>query len=125
MAQVTYAAFLAWLLSFSSRLPQVLEEIQKGIAAFANAFLLINGTVPEGTLSLESRVEQYYAIKGAPASQQLIVPSDEEKGLEADCAALIAGPNAAFDGSRLRGIFKFLNDSGLLAILMSMLTKTS
>lgn len=113
MAQVTYAAFLSWLLSFTTRLPAILKKLDALIEAAIGVAEEALGETPPVAL----------AIKGAPANQQLLMPSDEEVALEGQVAQLVAAPNAAFDGSRLRAAWKFLNDSGLLPVIISLLTK--
>lgn len=114
MGNVTYSAFLTWLLAFTTRLPAVLKKLDvliEDAVSFAEEAL---GQIPAVALP----------IKGAPANQQLILATDEEQALEGQVAQLVAGPDAVFDGSRLRAVWKFANDSGLLAVLMSLLTKS-
>lgn len=101
MAQITYAAFITWLLSFKDELPAILAEIETAVAALMSAYERIKGTLPAAAVEL----------------------SDEESQLETDLAVAVAGPNAAFDGSKLRALFKFAQDTGLLQIIVSMLTK--
>lgn len=102
MAQVTYAAFLSWLISFGQHLPVILGKLNDAITTLTELATIVRGTLPEAVYS----------------------PSEDETALEGEVAQLVAGPNAAFDGSRLRAIFKFANDSGLLPILISLLTKS-
>jgi hypothetical protein len=98
---MTYAAFLTWLLAFKDELPSIIADIQ---------------------LAIESLMSAYERIKGTlPASQW--EPEPEEAKLEGDVATALAGSNAAWDGSRLRALFQFAKDSGLLPIIISMLTK--
>ena len=101
MAQITYAAFITWLLSFKDKLPEILAKIEAGVSALMSAYELIKGTLPAAAFEL----------------------SDEELQLETDLAVAMAGPNAAWDGSKLRALFKFAQDSGLLPIIISLLTK--
>lgn len=101
MAQITYAAFLTWLLAFKDELPSILADIQIAVEALMTAYERIKGTLP--------------------ASQW--EPSEEEARLEGDVAVAVSGTNAAWDGSRLRALFQFAKDSGLLPIIISMLTK--
>lgn len=53
---------------------------------------------------------------------EMVDLSAEEQAAEAQVAALVAGPNAAFDGSRLRRLFKFLKDSGGLEWFKGLVT---
>jgi hypothetical protein len=101
MAQITYAAFITWLLSFKDELPAILADIETAVTALMSAYERIKGTLPAAAVEL----------------------SDEETQLETSLATAVAGPNAAFDGSKLRALFKFAQDSGLLPIIISMLTK--
>lgn len=102
MAQVTYAAFLSWLIAFGQQLPTILGLLNEAIAKLTELASVVRGTLPEAVYS----------------------PTDEDVALEGQVAELVAGPNAAFDGSRLRAIFKFANDSGLLPVIISLLTKS-
>jgi hypothetical protein len=106
MAQITYAAFLTWAIGFSTRLPAILQKLDAAIAQIVDLIGLATGTTP-------------------PISQAVMQPTPEEEALERQVATLVVGPTGAWDGSRLRAIWKFANDSGLLAILMSLLTKSA
>lgn len=101
MATMNYAAFLAWLLSFKDELPAILNDIQAAVELLMSAYQRVKGTLPAESFEL----------------------TDEEASLETDVAVAVAGPNAAFDGTKLRAAWKFLNDSGLLPIIVSLLTK--
>jgi hypothetical protein len=101
MAQMTYAAFITWLLSFKDELPAILADIEAAVSALMSAYERIKGTLPAASVEL----------------------NDEELKLETDLAVAMAGPNAAWDGSKLRALFKFAQDSGLLPIIISLLTK--
>jgi hypothetical protein len=90
---MSYFDFLTKLLS-SGKIAAILKWIEEGLAIFN---------------------------PNAPALAT-VTPTDAELKLEGEIAVAVGGPNAAFDGSRLRALFKFLQDSGLLAILL--LTKT-
>jgi len=103
MAQVTYAAFLTWLLSFAQQLPTVLSLLQEAADKLAEVATLVRGTLPEPIFEL----------------------TDEDTELEGKLALAVAGPNGAFDGSRLRAAWKFLNESGLLPVIISLLTKAA
>jgi hypothetical protein len=97
---VQYLKFLQVLIALGPKLPAILAALQA-------LFDAISAAIPaptEGTLELAH-------------------PSTSEMEAEQVVAAMVAGPNAAFDGSRLRGLYKFLNDSGLLAVLISVLAK--
>ncbi len=100
-AQITYAAFITWLLAFKDAVPAVLEKLETAIGALMDAYELIKGTLPASQMSL----------------------TDEELSLEGDLAVAVAGTNAAWDGTRLRALFQFAKDSGLLPIIIQLLTK--
>lgn len=103
MGKVTYTAFLSWLIAFGSALPGILAKIQAGVAEFMGAAELVKGTLPEAVFEV----------------------SDEDTALEGQVAQLVATDNAVFDGSKLRAAWKFLNDSGLLPVIISLLTKAA
>jgi hypothetical protein len=97
---VQYLKFLQVLIALGPKLPAILAALQ-------SLFDAISAAIPaptEGTLEVSH-------------------PSTSEMEAEQTVAAMVAAPNAAFDGSRLRGLYKFLNDSGLLAVLISVLAK--
>jgi hypothetical protein len=98
---MTYAAFLTWLLAFKDELPSIIADIQLAIESLMSAYERIKGTLPAAQWE----------------------PEPEEAKLEGDVATALAGANAAWDGSRLRALFQFAKDSGLLPIIISMLTK--
>lgn len=98
---ISYAAFLTWLLAFKDELPAVLADIETAVTALMSAYERIKGTLPGSQMEL----------------------SPEETVLEGKLAAAVAGPNAAWDGSKLRALFKFAQDSGLLEVIVKMLTK--
>lgn len=102
---MSYSMWLSWLLATGPKLPKVFEHVTKGTEEFRQAAILLSGAI----------------------SESVYVPTGEELALEGQIAQALTtnGSQAAFDGSRLRGIFKFLNDSGLLQILIQVLTKTS
>lgn len=97
-----YLAFLQALLALGDKLPAILAELEIIAAAIARVTTLVTGEMPAGTLGV-------------------MAADPEEEQAEAQIAALVAGPNAAFDGSRLRGLFKLLKDSGALDVLVSVL----
>jgi hypothetical protein len=100
---VDYLAWLNWLIALGPKLPAVYAEIEK-IVASVKAIIELFGGAPaaDGTLALAS-------------------VSTAEAEAEIQVAALLAGPNAAFDGTRLRAIFQFLNENReLLKFLVSL-----
>jgi len=99
-ASMTYLDLLKALLSLGPKLPAILAWLQSG-------FELFKGLLPS-------------ADTGELAITEL---SEEEKGAERQVADIVAGPSGAFDGSRLRALFTFLQASGLGPILISLLTK--
>jgi hypothetical protein len=98
---ISYAAFLTWLLAFKDQLPAILADIETAVTAIMSAYERIKGSLPAQAFEL----------------------SDEEQKLETDLAVAMAGPNAAWDGSRLRALFQFAKDSGLLEVIVKTLTK--
>ncbi len=103
-----YLAFITWLVAFGTKLPKILAALETLVEAIA-------GTVPApppGEDSLQLVCDTTAATEiGEPIKAQVLEA-------ETKVANLVAGPNAAWDGSRLRGLFKFLQESGLLDILL-------
>lgn len=112
---MSWKELLSLILSAGPKLklvwPLVLQAFEhlKAVAELVNKAreLLGVGTVvpsPDGTLSV-------------------VAATDEEAALEAQVVCLISpeGAEAAWDGSRLRSIWKFLQDTGLDMVLLQIL----
>jgi len=104
---VQYLKFLQILIALGPKLPAILAWLQAG-------FELLKGLLPTPVPEDSGSLQMVQADECAAEAERL----------EGEVAAIVAGPNAAFDGTRLRGLFKFLQDSGLLTILIGILTKT-
>lgn len=93
---MSYLKFLQVLITLGPKLPAIFAALQGLVDAISDAW---------------------------PSEQTLEVVSstDEELACECQVAEIVAGPNAAFDGSGLRRLFKFLQESGLLDALMTTL----
>lgn len=89
-------AFLTWLISLGPKLPQLFAELEKIVAAVTAIAGIVGKPAPD-TGGLE-----------------VLELSAEEQAAEAEVAALIAGPTAAFDGSRIRALVKFYQDNKAL-----------
>ena len=103
---MNYLAWLTWLASFSTKLPAIFAELEKIVAAVQAIIALTGGTVPDESL-------------------EMVQVSSAEAEAETEVACLLAGPNAAFDGTRLRKLFAFLKDSGLIEVLVTILAKSA
>jgi hypothetical protein len=103
---VDYLKWLKLLASMGDKLPAIIAWIQQG-------FELFGGLFPSTPVS------------GGGGVLQFTADNPDVIEAEAQVAALLtpAGSQAAFDGSRLRNLFKFLNDSGLLTVLIGLLGK--
>jgi hypothetical protein len=99
---VKYLSFLQALVNLGDKLPAILAELEIIAASIGRLTTLVTGELPAGTLGV-------------------MAADPEEEQAEAQIAAIVAGPNAAFDGSKLRGLFKLLKDSGALDVLVSLL----
>jgi hypothetical protein len=98
---VPYLKWLQVLIALGPKLPAILAALQALFDAIASAI-----PAPAGS---------------AEGSLQVVQPSTAELEAEQQVAALVAGPNAAFDGSRLRALFTFLQATGLLDALLKRL----
>lgn len=63
----------------------------------------------------------------APGELAITEVSGDELAAEAEIGQLIAvdGAQSAFDGSRLRGVFKWAKDAGLLDLLIGLVVKAA
>lgn len=91
---MTYLKWLKLLLQAREKLQPLLAEIQKIMDAVA----AIRALFPA-------------AAQPAPSELELVEPTADECALEEQIALELGGETAAFDGSRLRAIFKFVKDN--------------
>lgn len=101
-----YAQFLSLLLSLGPKLQTLWPLIQGWIAATTALIGGIKGLIPEATATPAMPSPGVLAITNAMVDGVPVTAEVLDK--ESQVAALIAGPNAAFDGSILRGIFQFV-----------------
>ena len=95
-----YLDWLRLLASLRDKLPPIFAALQALVKAINDAF-------PAPT----------------PGILELNEITPEVEAAEAAVVALVAGENAAFDGSRLRAIYTFLKETGLLDIFTAILLK--
>lgn len=107
----SYAAFLAWLVSLGPKLQSGWVLIQAWIAATVAVVDWAKSLAPAGA-----------APQPTPGElSQFSLTADEER-MEAEAGVLIAGGNAAFDGSILRKSWAFFQaHPELLTLLVSLL----
>ena len=104
--QLGVADYLKWLkllASLGDKLPAIIAWIQQGFELFKDLFPT---TPTTGVLQLAAYDADVLEAEAAVAA--LLTPS---------------GSQAVFDGSRLRALWKFLNESGLLTVLIGLLGK--
>lgn len=106
---MNYLELLRKLVALGSKLPDVwpkLVQVFTLIQEIAVALGFNSAGDSAGTLNMEAA-------------------SEEESALEAQVGQLLAAPGAeaAWDGSRLRALWKFMQDTGLDSILVTLLTK--
>lgn len=103
-----YAAFLSFLLTLGPKLQAIWPKLQAWVATTTDLVTAVKGLIPSTT--------------PAAGTLSICVPTDEELALEGQVAELIAGPNAAFDGSLLRALWQFGRENpALLQFLISLL----
>lgn len=87
-----YIAFLRFVLSFGTDISKFLDALEKLLG-------VIQPRLPTPQVG---------------AGLEMTEVSAEEEAVEAEIGQLLGGPTAAWDGTRIRRIFKLLNDIGLL-----------
>lgn len=94
-----YLGFLSVLIALGTKLPTIWPLVQAWIVATTNLV-----TAVKGVITIPAPAEPL------PGTLSLYQPTAEELELEGQVAALIipAGSQAAFDGSRLRALFAFV-----------------
>jgi hypothetical protein len=96
---MTYAQFLYRLIALGPQIPEALARLERIIA----------------------EITELAAMFGSLFPQQVVDITDADLAAEDALAQAIASPGtqAAFDGSKLRAIFAFLQSTGLLNILLA------
>lgn len=94
-----YASFLSWLISMGPKVPRIIALLQELAAIFMPP-------ADEGTLQMVA-----------------VTPDEEDLERQVFALAVPAGSLGVADPGHLRKLFKFLNDSGLLSILIGLATK--
>ncbi len=102
---MSFLKLLQLVVSLGPKIPKAIELLRAFYDLFASE---IEKAIPAGGL-------------------ELVANSPEEEALMAQISESLSasGSQAAFDGSRLRGLVKFLNDSGLASLLIGILTKAA
>ena len=93
---------------------------------FLNLLVKLGPKLKDILAWLQQGLELFKSLSPTPATGdvlQVIQPTPEESALEGQVALLVAGESAAFDGSRLRELFKFLQNSGLGQAILAILLK--
>lgn len=105
-----YLAFLKALLQFRDKLPRIFDWINEGLALFGELFALPPASGDDSLAMLAPDADASEVLAAEAQVAELLTP---------------AGAQAAFDGSRLRALFKFLQDSGLLNVLIGAAAKAA
>ena len=96
-----YLDWLKLLLALGPKLAVIWPIVQRMIADFRELVAIVKGTTTEEP--------------GTPSVMEVVTAEAET---ETQVAALLAGPNAAFDGTLLRGVWSFLQKNPELAGLI-------
>jgi hypothetical protein len=101
----SFLSLLQLIVALGPKIPKAMELLKALYDLFATE---IEAAIPAGGLELVADTDEELALIGQIS-----------EALSAD------GTQAAFDGSRLRGLVKFLNDSGLGSLLVGILTQAA
>lgn len=73
------------------------------------------------------RLAEIFRPETAPGELAFVAPDPAELSAEAEVGQLISqdGTQSAFDGSRLRGVFKWAKDAGLIDLLIGLVVKAA
>lgn len=118
----TYLAWLKWLLALGANvapLIALLTEFYERLKPLLPALPAPAAPGDDGGLEITQQLCEPTAI--TEVEQELVA---DVLTAESEVANLVAGPNAAFDGSRLRALFAFLQSSGLLDVLIKLFAGT-
>lgn len=108
----SYAAFLGWLVSLGPKLQSGWALIQAWIAATVAVVDWAKSLAPAGTVP---------PLQPGELSQFSL--TNDERQMEASIGSVVAGENAAFDGSILRKAWAFFQSHPELLTLLISLAK--